>query len=420
MARRLLLGITGGIAAFKAPLILREFMKLGIEVRTVATLHALEFVTETTLSALSGAPVSTDLFKERAEFEHLELTRWADAMVVAPATANIIGKFAWGVADDLLSTLYVAFRKPVVIVPAMNHNMWVADSTQKNLRTLMERGVKVVNPTTGMLACGDEGAGRMADVEDIVARGMSVFAEQSALAGKKVLVTAGATREFIDPVRFITNRSSGKMGFAVADAFHRYGAEVTLVAGPTELLPALDVKLVRVTSAEEMYNAVMAAAPDADVIVKAAAVADYTPETISEQKVKKGEGARTIKLVRTRDILKQLGENKKPGQVLVGFSAETENHLENAVKKLGAKNLDMIVLNDVKSADAGFEVDTNRVMVISRAIGAAAEAGTAGGEDAGTVYEKEVGGVRVMVRAYPLMSKILVAERIVEQTLELI
>jgi len=409
---RILYGITGGIAAYKAPLLIREFQKLGHEIKTVPTKNALQFVTPTVLTSLTGQPVYSDTFEEEREFGHITLGRWGDLLLVAPATANIISKFAWGVADDLLSTLFVSFKHTVVIAPAMNHDMWAADQIRKNTHLLAERGVRVIPPGKGELACGDEGYGRMADIETIVEHTCACFTERTALEGRRVVVTAGATREHIDPVRFISNRSSGKMGFAVASAFHRRGAAVTLITGPTDIVAPYEIDVVRVTSAEQMFNAVSSAAPQADVIVKAAAVADYTPAAVSEHKVKKTDGPKTIELVRTQDILKHLGDNKRPGQILVGFSAETENHLENAAGKLRRKNLDMIVLNDVRSADAGFEVDTNRILIITPGEVPAEDAAAAKPAHEGTTYGKTIDGMPVVVRALPLMSKLRAADEI--------
>lgn len=408
MPRRLLYGITGGIAAYKAPLLIREFQKRDVAVQCVLTRHALEFVTPVTLSALTGMPVHTSMFEEQdSRFMHLELPHWAEALLIAPATANCMAKCAWGVADDLLSTLMVAIKRPVLMAPAMNHDMWMDNVTQKNTALLLGRGVRIIHPESGYLSCVEEGMGRMAEVDAIVERTMLCFTESGALTGRRVLVTAGATREPIDPVRFISNRSSGKMGYALAEAFLKYGAHVTLISGPCHLIAPKEVDTVRVTTAEEMFNAVCAHAEDADVIVKAAAVADYTPAQTAGKKIKKTSDGVSLDLVRTKDILKHLGENKKHGQILIGFSAETHDHLKNAASKLAEKNLDMIVLNDVAAADSGFEVDTNRVLMIWRA-----DRGIKPLATEYTMQEKDIDGVRIAYEALPLMSKIRVAGEI--------
>lgn len=411
MQRRLLFGITGGIAAYKAPLIIREFQKRNVTVKPVVTSHGFQFVTAATLAALTGGPVYSDMFEQQGEYPHLELPRWAHALLVAPATANCLAKFAWGVADDLLSTLFVALKKPAILAPAMNHDMWVSDSVQHNVRLLEDRGARIAPPETGYLACVEQGVGRMADIETIVEQTMQVLDRSGALDGRRVLVTAGATRESIDPVRFITNWSSGKMGFAVAAAMARRGARVTLVSGHTTLVPAHDIEFVRVTSAQDMFEAVTVRAADMDVIVKAAAVADYTPAARQEHKIKKSGGGMTLELTRTKDILKHLGENKRPGQILVGFSAETRDLLENAAAKIKKKNLDMIVCNDVSAKDAGFGVDTNRVALLW-------PAGKAAAPD--HCEKGSFGGVKVVYEQCELMSKTLVAERVADRVTDML
>ncbi len=410
----LLLGITGGIAAYKAPTLIRLFQQRNIRVKVVATENALKFVTPLTLEAITGFPVYDRMFeKQENNYQHIELSQWADALVVAPATANTIAKFATGVADDLLSTLYVAIKCPVVVAPAMNDSMLTDHTVGKNLNILRAEGASVVRPGTGYLACGTVGPGRMAEPEEIVERTMMYFSEISALGGKRVLVTAGATREYIDPVRFITNRSSGKMGYAVAEAFLKYGAAVTLVTGATSLYPPPGAEVVGITSAEDMYREVTAVSADQDIIVKAAAVADYTPADVSEQKLKKAEGGLTLNLKRTRDILGTLGKNKPESQILIGFSAETQNHIRNSVKKLKKKNLDMIVLNDVAACDSGFEVDTNRVMFIRKKTENDVS-------ETGREYVKDVDGLHVAIDATPLMSKHAIAEKLVGKVIEMI
>jgi len=410
--RNLLLCITGGIAAYKAPFLIRLFQQNNLRVRTVATEHALEFVTAVTLEALSGFPVSSGLFdKKEHDYEHIELAKWADVMVVAPATANSIAKFAGGVADDLLSTLFVAFKNPVVLAPAMNDAMITDATVEENLRKLHEHGVRICQPVSGYLACGSEGPGRMADVESIVDAAMMCFSQRSVLEGRNVLVTAGATRERIDPVRFISNRSSGKMGYAVAEAFLKYGAQVTLVTGPSHIYPPPGAEVVRIESAREMHEAVTERSELQDIIIKAAAVADYTPAEAKDQKIKKSGDGLELRLERTPDILGSLGKRKRAGQILIGFSAETENHLKNSVRKLESKNLDMIVLNDVSSPDSGFQVDTNRVMFI-----------TPLDENADTTGKevRDIDGKLVELEATPLLSKHRVAEMIALKTIRII
>lgn len=410
--RRLLLGITGGIAAYKAPFIIRLLQQNNVLVRTVVTEHALKFVTETTLESLTGFPVAMGLFeKKEHNYEHIELAKWADVFVVAPATANAMAKFAGGVADDLLSTLFVAMKCPTVIAPAMNEAMFADVTVSSSLKKLRENGCVICGPDAGYLACGDYGAGRMAAPEEIAEAALLCFKTRTLLDGKKVLVTAGATREHIDPVRFITNRSSGKMGYAVAAAFAAAGADVTLVSGPTSLYPPYGVKLVKVGTAAQMYDTVMSMADSMSVIVKAAAVADYTPEKVADQKLKKSSGDMTLTLVRTKDILAELGTRKSKNQILVGFSAETENFVENAAKKLVRKNLDMIVLNDVSSTDAGFETDNNRVVFIR-------PAEKAKGDERSMV--KEVDGRKLLIQATKLMSKNRVAAELVVKVLEML
>jgi phosphopantothenoylcysteine decarboxylase/phosphopantothenate--cysteine ligase len=410
MPRHLLYGITGGIAAYKAPLIIREFQKRNVIVKPVVTSHGFQFVTAPTLAALTGGPVYSDMFEENGAYPHLELPRWAHALLVAPATANCMAKFAWGVADDLLSTLFVALKRPAVLAPAMNHDMWAADATQHNVRLLQDRGVRLVPPESGYLACVQQGAGRMADIETIVEQTMLVLDRRNTLEGRRVIVTAGATREPIDPVRFVTNWSSGKMGFAVAAAMARCGARVTLISGHTHLAPPHEIEFIRVTTAQQMFEAVTARAQSADVIVKAAAVADYTPATTQEHKIKKSGGGMSLEMARTQDILKHLGDHKKPGQILVGFSAETRDLLDNAAAKLNRKNLDMIVCNDVSAGDAGFGVDTNRVFLLWPAGGAAQQGGQAG----------SFGGVDVLYEECELMSKTRVAEHVVDRVISLL
>lgn len=360
------LGVTGGIAAYKSVEVARGLVKRGIEVKTVMTEHARSLVGPATFRAVTGNPVATALFEEAgAPIRHISLAREADLFIVAPATANTIAKMAHGLADDLLSTTLLAARSPIIVAPAMNVDMYRHPATQENLRLLRERGVMVVGPAEGPLACGEEGEGRMAEPEDIVRAALEVLGRAEVLRGRKVLVTAGGTREPLDPVRFITNRSTGKMGYALAETAKEMGAEVVLISAPTHLEPPPGVEVVNVTTAEDMYGEVMARAPLADAVVMAAAVADFTPAKFSGQKIKKeGKDTLTLELRRTRDILEELGKRKGRGQVLVGFAAETSGLREKGRDKLRSKNLDMLVANDVSSRHTGFASDYNRALLL--------------------------------------------------------
>lgn len=412
MAHNLLVGVTGGIAAFRVPGILRELTKRGVSIKTVVTRNALEFVTETTLRSLTNQPVYSHLFQEsHHDFEHIELSRWAHAALLIPATANTIAKIANGIADDLLSTVFLTVKCPILIAPAMNEDMYLDATTKRNIELLAHKGATLIEPERGALACGTVGIGHIAEESAIIEAVMRVFAERTPLEGKKVLVTAGGTREPIDPVRFISNRSSGKMGFAIADAFRRHGADVTLVSGPTNLIPPSAFTYVPVETAEQMFEAVKNLAPKMHAIVKAAAVADYTPVRVASGKMKKKGDGLTIELKETTDILAWLGEHRKKSQVLVGFSAETENHIENAAGKLLRKKMDFVVLNDVSSADSGFDVDTNRVTFIYSA--------TASKKfpDAKT---QKAAGARLVVEELPLMSKAAVADEIARRVAKLL
>ncbi len=411
--RNILIGITGGISAYKTPYLIRNLQQHGHIIKAVATENALRFVTPETLETLTGHTVYRDLFAPKTGIDHIELSRWADLLVVAPATANSIAKFANGIADDLLSTLYLTLKCNIVMAPAMNHSMYADDATRRNIHTLRSRGVRFVEPTGGYLACGDIGPGRMAE-PDIIAEAASLqLVEQSPLSGRKILITAGATREPIDPVRFISNRSSGKMGYAVAEAFIRYGAHVTLVTGPSHQCPPYRATIIPVTTAAEMFDAVTAHAPHSDIIVKCAAVADYTPPVTSDRKLKKTDDDLTLQLTRTRDILRTLGENKLPGQILIGFAAETDNHLANSVAKLKRKNLDMIVLNDVLAKNTGFASDDNRVMFVRPATSTDHDSGAA------SIQFREVDDIRIRVEATPVMSKTAIAGLLVHQVLDM-
>ena len=364
--KRVVLGVTGGIAAYKACDLVSRLKKQGAEVRVVLTENASKFVPPLTFETLSGNPAVTDCFEPRRELEHIALAKWADAFVVAPATANCLAKLSNGIADDLLSTTALAMTAPALIAPAMNANMWRHPATQSNLRTLLERGVGTVGPATGHLACGDDDIGRMAEPEEIVAALDALLNPRRDYEGRRVLVTAGPTVERIDPVRYITNRSSGKMGYAIAEAARDRGAEVVLVSGPVALSAPRGVEVVRVESSADLCAAVLARGEWADVVIQAAAPADFTPETVSDGKIKKtGEGM-TLRLVNTTDIARELGRRKREGQILVAFAAETDDVLDNAKGKLSRKNADLVVANDVRRADAGFGVDTNAVTLITR------------------------------------------------------
>ncbi|MGM9562307.1 MAG: bifunctional phosphopantothenoylcysteine decarboxylase/phosphopantothenate--cysteine ligase CoaBC [Phascolarctobacterium sp.] len=362
--KKIVLGVTGGIAVYKAVDLVSRLRKQGCQVRVVMTEHAQQFVTPLTFKEISGNQVAVSMWSANQEFnvEHIALANWADAFLVAPATANIIAKMTYGLADDLLSTTLLAAQAPIVVCPAMNTGMYENPATQANIAKLMERGVTVMPPAVGKLACGTSGAGRLPEPQAIVEFMSAFFAKREGdLRGLKVLVTAAGTREPIDPVRFVGNRSSGKMGYAVAQMAAERGAEVLLVSGPSALAVPANVKAVKVETTNEMLEACLAAYDDVDIVVKAAAVADYRPRDVAEQKIKKKtDDALTVVMDKNPDILKTLG-GKKTHQVLVGFAAETQNLLENARDKVVKKNLDMIVANDVTAAGAGFNADTNIV-----------------------------------------------------------
>ena len=362
--KTVVLGVSGGIAAYKAAEIVRLLTKMGAGVRVVMTRNATQFVTPLTLQTLSGNPVSTSLFDltQESEIGHIQLADAADAIVVAPATANIVAKLATGMADDLLSTVLLATRAPIVVAPAMNVHMYENAAVQDNLDTLRRRGVRVIEPAVGALACGYEGPGRLPDPEIVVAEVARALARDD-LAGERVVVTAGPNREALDPVRFLSNRSSGRMGYALAAAAWRRGAEVTLVTGPTALPAPHGARTVPVCSAAEMHRAVRVEFKSATILLMAAAVADYRPKSIAAEKLKKGEGGRVVELIRTADILADLPA-RRGAKLVVGFAAETERVLESATRKLARKNLDLVVANDVSRSDAGFEVETNAVTLI--------------------------------------------------------
>lgn len=365
------LGVTGGIAAYKAAEILRLLQDRGVKVQVIMTRAAQEFVRPLTFAALSGEKVITEMFGEgsaepnvESAVEHIAVAQGADALVVAPATADTLAKFANGIANDFLSTLYLATTAPVVVAPAMNVNMWEHEATRKNLETLRARGVKIVEPGSGYLACGMVGAGRLAEPEQIVEAVMETLGVSQDLKGETVLVTAGPTYEPIDPVRFIGNRSSGKMGYALAEMAIRRGAKVVLVSGPTALKPPAVAEFVPVETADQMRAAVMERFPDATVVIKTAAVADFRPKQAAPQKIKREKGV-SLELEPTGDILAELGATKFPKHIVIGFAAETENLLENARKKMAKKNVDAVVLNDVSRKDIGFGSDRNAVTIVT-------------------------------------------------------
>lgn len=365
--KTILLGVTGGIAAYKSASLASLLVKVGAEVRVIMTENAKNFITPITFETLTGHKCITDTFDRNFEFsvEHVSLAQKADAIMIAPATANVIAKLAHGLADDMLTTTVLASKAPKIIAPAMNTGMYENPVTQDNLALLQKYGMEVVTPASGRLACGDVGAGKMPEPETLIEYIYKVCACKKDMTGMKVLVTAGPTQEALDPVRYLTNHSSGKMGYNIAKICMLRGADVTLVSGKTALAAPMFVRTIPVTSAKDMFDAVTSHAPEMDLIIKAAAVADYRPSHIADEKVKKSDAELAIPLERTDDILKYLGEHKRPGQFLCGFSMETENMLENSQKKLQKKKLDMIVANNLKMAGAGFETDTNIVTFIT-------------------------------------------------------
>lgn len=362
--KKIVLGVTGGIAVYKAVDLVSRLRKQGAEVRVIMTDHAQQFVTPLTFKEISGNKVAVSMWDSNQEFnvEHIALANWADVFVVAPATANIIAKMACGIADDLLSTTLLAAQAPIIVCPAMNTGMYENNATQENMAKLQQWGVTIMPPAVGMLACGVAGPGRLPEPQQIVEFINDFFAKRDGdMQGLKVLVTAAGTREPIDPVRFVGNRSSGKMGYAIAQTAAERGAEVLLVTGPSSLEIPANVKAKKVESTQEMLEACLAAYENVDIVIKAAAVADYRPRDVADQKIKKkNDDALTVVMDKNPDILKELGSRKKQ-QILVGFAAETQNLLENAKEKIIKKNLDMIVANDVTAAGAGFNADTNIV-----------------------------------------------------------
>ncbi|MBS1789522.1 MAG: bifunctional phosphopantothenoylcysteine decarboxylase/phosphopantothenate--cysteine ligase CoaBC [Acidobacteria bacterium] len=380
-AMKILLGVTGCIGAYKAAEVLRGLQKAGAQVRVIMTRHATEFVRPATFEALSGQPVIVGMFAQpdHSTIEHIAAAREADLLLVAPATANILAKFAHGIADDFLSTVYLSNTNPVLIAPAMNVEMWNHPATQTNLKILRERGVQFVAPGVGYQACGEVGVGRLAEPEEIVAATLNLLATknpQSAIrnpqskdfSAEHVMITAGPTVEDLDPVRFITNRSSGKMGYALVEAARDRGAQVTLVSGPTKLQAPADVKTVNVRSTREMYEAVMNRLEDATIFIGSAAVADFRPTNRAEQKIKKqSEAYITIELEPTEDIIAAVAAApNRNGRIVAGFAAESQTLLEYADKKLREKGLDLIVANDISRTDAGFDVGTNAATILKR------------------------------------------------------
>lgn len=388
------LGVTGGIAVYKACELLRLLQKRGIDVFVVMTQNACRFVAPLTFETLSGHPVAVDTFDrpQTWEVEHIALAKRADLFLIAPATANIMGKMACGIADDMLSTTVMATRAPVLVAPAMNTGMWENTAVQQNVKTLRARGVEIVAPVSGHLACGDSGAGKLEDVEVIAERACELLFAKKDMEGLRVMVTAGPSREALDPVRYISNRSSGKMGYAIAQAAQKRGAEVTLLSGPVAIEVPQGVKLVPFTTTQELLDRASELAREQDLLIQAAAPADYRAKEVAPQKIKKQGGEpMTFTLVENPDVAATLGKAKRSGQVFVGFAAETNDVLAHAKDKLARKNLDMIVANDVTRPGAGFDVDTNIVTLITKD----------------------------WQEALPMMSKAEVAQRILDRALAL-
>lgn len=365
--KNIILGITGGIAAYESAALTSLLIKAGAEVQVIMTEHAKEFIAPLTFEALTNRRCLTDTFDRNHEYstEHVALAKKADALLIAPATANVIAKLARGIADDMLTTTALACDCPKMIAPAMNTRMYENPATQENMETLERYGMTVIKPAEGRLACGDAGIGKMPEPEELFQYVLMACAYEKDMAGRKVLVTAGPTQELLDPVRYITNHSTGKMGYSIAKLCALRGAEVTLVSGKTSLVPPLFVEMVPVVTAEDMFQAVTERSAGMDIIIKAAAVADYRPKNISDEKLKKAGGELALELERTKDILGYLGNHKEEGQFLCGFAMETQNLLENAKDKLTRKNADMIVANNLKVQGAGFGTDTNVVTIIT-------------------------------------------------------
>lgn len=371
--KKIVLGVSGGIAAYKVVQVARDLAAVGADVRVVMTRSAERFVGKQTFAALTGNPVGDDLFASNAEVPHVELARGADLAILAPATANTIAKLVGGFADDLLSATFLTLTCPVLIIPAMHTEMWQHPATEHNMSVLHGRGYYITGPVSGPLSSGDEGIGRMVEPDEIVASAAEILTRAKQLEGRKILITAGGTREAIDPVRYIGNHSSGRMGYVLAEEAARRGAKVVLVSGSTDLRPPVGVEVVRASSAEEMHDAVLAHSTEADIIIKAAAVADFRPDRTAAGKIKKEGGPPEVILVPTTDILRELGhrpELRKPGSILVGFAAETVASEEELValanKKLESKGADIIVANQVGVPDSGFEVPTNRAVMATK------------------------------------------------------
>lgn len=365
--KTVVLGVTGGIAAYKMPNVARMLKKMHCNVHVIMTQNATNFITATTFEILTGNKCLIDTFDRNFEFsvEHVAIAKQADLVLIAPATANVIGKIAGGIADDMLTTTVMACTCKILIAPAMNHNMYHNSIVQENIEKLKRHGYEIIDPVCGMLANGDTGDGKLPSEETLVSYVVRELAHEKDLHGKKVLVTAGPTQEAIDPVRYITNHSTGKMGYALAEAAMLRGAEVTLISGPTAIEPPMFVNVIPIISAQEMFEKVATNATENDIIIKAAAVADYRPKEVCDEKIKKSDHDTEIELERTTDILAYLGKNKGK-TFLCGFSMETENMLENSRRKLDKKNLDMIVANNLKDKGAGFGVDTNLITIITR------------------------------------------------------
>lgn len=364
--KKILLCLTGSIAVYKSALFLRLLVKTGAEVKVIMTKGATNFVTPLTFSTLSKNKVLIDLFEEETWVNHVILGRWADVMMIAPASCNTIAKMANGICDNLLLAVYLSSNCPVLIAPAMDEDMWHHATTKKNIETLQQNGAQFLPVNHGELASGLQGEGRMAEPEEMIKYLEAFFTKQSVLKGKKALVTAGPTHESLDPVRFIGNNSSGKMGVAIAENLAEKGAKVKLVLGPSTIKVDEKINTVKVISANEMYEACMKDFQSFDIIIMAAAVADYSPKNKSVQKIKKGKEEFTLELIKTKDILFEAGKRKAPAQTLVGFALETENEKENAIKKLSKKNADLIVLNSLNDKQAGFGIDTNKITIFDK------------------------------------------------------
>ena len=367
MKKCVIVGVTSSIAAYKSAQLVSDLLKKGYDVEVIMSKNACEFISPLTFSSLTKHKTYVDTFDRNVNYdiEHISLAKKADCFIIAPASANIIAKVANGLADDMLSTVFLAFNGPKIIAPAMNSNMFLNPVTQDNLKKCEHYGIDIINPTSGKLACGDNGIGKLADIDELINQIEYSLCDKP-LKGKKVLISAGPTIEKIDPVRYITNHSSGKQGYALAKAAYNLGADVTLVSGPVTLKALNGVKTIYINSAQEMFEAIISNYKDADIIIKAAAVADYTPVHYYDEKVKKHDDDMTIELKRTNDILKYLGEHKTESQTLVGFAMETQNLIENAHQKLTHKNCDMIVANSIRQAGAGFKGDTNVATLITK------------------------------------------------------